>query len=339
MAAKKTTNSTPAKLPIYVVSGKDRRRAADQVQQLIDLILADADPQVSLSSYEGANVQIADVLDELRTLPFLSPCRLVVVKEADPFITKYRSALEDYLESPSATGILLLMADSFPKTTKLAKKTAQIGKIVACDPIKPYQIPEFLTQYARDQHQLTLAKTTAQLLQELIGDEPGMLISEIDKLAVYLADPDKPTNKITPQAVNALVGQNRQYNVFNVIDAMTAGKTTVALTQLEKMFNQDRDAQYTVVGAFAWHFRRLYNARILLDQRVSPASVPKQVGVWLHPEQFIKQAQTLNLANIAIILRQLMNIDYQSKSGGMTAQFGIEQLILKFCTQPRTKTG
>ena len=102
--------------PIYVVHGSDRRRVADEVAALTERILADADVQVALSSYDGATAELAEVTDDLRTLPFLSPRRLVVVKQADEFIKRYRRELEEYLESPCATGVLLLMAESFAAT-------------------------------------------------------------------------------------------------------------------------------------------------------------------------------------------------------------------------------
>ena len=112
--------------PIYVIYGKDRRRVSDELAQLTDQLLAGADPQLALSTYEASAAELADVLDGLCTLPFLSPIRIVVIKEADPFISKYRQQIEEYLQSPCKTGILVLMAESFPSNTRLAKLAKKI---------------------------------------------------------------------------------------------------------------------------------------------------------------------------------------------------------------------
>ena len=50
-----------------------------------------------------------------------------------------------------------------------------------------------------------MPKAVAEMLVELVGDEPGRLSSEVDKLALY-ADAQKT---ITAAHVEALIGHNR----------------------------------------------------------------------------------------------------------------------------------
>ena len=52
----------------------------------------------------GDQASLADVLDEVRTLPFLARCRVVIVEGADPFVTAHRKELEAYAEKPSTLG-------------------------------------------------------------------------------------------------------------------------------------------------------------------------------------------------------------------------------------------
>jgi len=317
--------------PIHVVFGKDRRRAIDTVHEITRSVLADADPQLSLRHFEGPDAVLADVLDELRTLPFLSPCRLVVIKEADPFISNYRQKLEKYLEKPSETGVLLLVADSFPGNTRLAKIAKQIGRVYPCELVKPRQLNDYLRDYAARTHQLTLDRNTAALLISLAGDNSGQLSAEIDKIATFLASPGRRRSKITPADIEALVGNNRHYDVFNVIDALTQSDIGRDLERLDRMLSQDRNAEYSAVGAFAWYFRRLYHARLMLDRGAPSAAVIKQLRVWSQPDQFIRQAQRMNISRLAQALKGLMNIDFSSKTGGGSVKSGLEKFIVQFC--------
>jgi len=318
--------------PIYVVYGKDRRRATEAVERIVDMALGEeADRQVNLSSYDGSEVALGDVLDELRTLPFLSPRRLVVVKDADGFIRQHRQALERYVAEPSATGVLVLMAESFPGNTRLAKLVAKTGRAVGCEPIKRGQVAAYLTRYAAERYGLVLERDAAAELVELGGDDASVLAAEIDKIAAYLAEPGVENRRISPDIIGELVGNNRQFNVFNVIDAMTEGKADRALTLLGQMLAQDRQAQYTAVGSFAWQFRRLYNGRLLVEQGVSERDIVKQLRVWSGPDQFIRQVKRLTVRDIGAMLRELMRIDLHSKSGG-TVRGGLERLIIGFCS-------
>ncbi len=314
--------------PVYVISGKERRRAVDELGKIVDFLLEDSDPQVCLSQYDGPDAKLADVLDDLRTLPFLAERRVIVVKDADKFITNYREYLENYLNAPSATGVLVMLADSFPKTTRLAKLVAKIGQHIPCDPVKANQLPEFIADYARSQYNLALNVNAARLLVELVGDDSGMLESEIDKVATYLAGSTE--KNISAELIQNLIGDNRQFNAFNVIDAMTEGNTALALTRFNQMIQRSKDAQFTAVGAFAWHFRRLYNARLLLDERVSERDIISRVKLWGNVRQFMTQVHRLNIRQIAAVIRELTKIDLDSKTGRGTVASGLEKLIVKF---------
>jgi DNA polymerase-3 subunit delta len=316
--------------PIYVIYGKDRRSALDHLHRLTEQVLAGADPLVAMNVYDQTP-EWADVNDALGTLPFLSERRLVVIKDADEFIKQYRSRLEEYADAPSETGVLILMPESFPKTTRLAKRVSQIGAVIACEPVKPRQLHDFLMNYAKQSHQIQLTRPAAAMLIELGGDDAGLLVNEVDKLVAYVTAPEINNKQVDVDDVQAIVGQNRQFNVFNVIDAMTVSQSASALQRLEQMLRQDRDAQFTVVGAFAWHFRRLYKARVLMDKGMAPGAINKELRIWSQPDQFIGQVKRLNLMRIGAILRELMVLDWHSKTSSAAVQLGLEKLIVKFC--------
>ncbi|MBN2209853.1 MAG: DNA polymerase III subunit delta [Sedimentisphaerales bacterium] len=320
--------------PVTVIYGKERRLVTDQLEEIIDIALEGADPQLALSRYDGDTVELADVLDDLRTTPFLSPRRVVVVRDAGDFISKYREALEAYVERPSPTGVLILTPDSFPSNTRLAKAVAKSGNVIACEPVKRYELPAFLNRYAQDHYGLTLGRDAANMLIELTGTEVGLLEAEIDKLAAYVNGPEGPGKAIRLEDVIALTGQNRQLTVFEVIDAMTAGEAGTALTGLERMLNQDRNAQFTAVGAFAWHVRRLYDARLLLDAGISKAEIPRKVRVWSQPDVFMRQVSHWHIEDIGALLGQLLEIDLAAKTGG-DLRTALELLIVNFCHRPR----
>ena len=327
-------NAKEASSPIYVIVGADRRAAADHIEQITDSVLGQADPALALSSYDGAEAELSTVLEELRTMPFLSPARLVVIKNADAFITDNRQQLEEYLEAPSTTGVLVLTVASFPKSTKLARRAAKIGKIISAEPLKRGQLPGYLRDYCKTEHNMNLTRDAALALVELAGQDCGVLTGEVDKIATYLADPQRKIETITIEHVTKVVGDNRDYDVFGVIDAMTAGNAGLALTRLDRMMTRDNQAQYKAVGAFAWHFRRLYNARLLMTEGTPDGAILKKARVWQGGPQFIKQVRTLNITQIGSFLTRLTAIDLSSKTGTGTVKTGLEKLVVQFCRRP-----
>ncbi|MBI4580700.1 MAG: DNA polymerase III subunit delta, partial [Planctomycetes bacterium] len=119
MPGASTDNS--AVLPVYAVCGGEPFLKRQAMERITREVLGNADRSLALSEYDGTGpVELAGVLDDLRTLPFLTERRLVVVREADKFITAYREALEDYAAKPSPTGVLLIECKSMPGNTRLA---------------------------------------------------------------------------------------------------------------------------------------------------------------------------------------------------------------------------
>src|SRR4051812_45411213 len=106
--------------PVVVLAGDEdflKRLCRDAV---IAAALGDADPTFAVSSFAGDKLDFSPVRNDLETLPFLSPVRVVVVEQADPFVTAHRDALERYAAAPSKIGVLVLDVKAFPETTRLA---------------------------------------------------------------------------------------------------------------------------------------------------------------------------------------------------------------------------
>jgi DNA polymerase-3 subunit delta len=316
--------------PIYVILGPDNFLVTNRCQALLDELLTPEQRPMSLYQPRLDQTGIADILDELRTLPFLAERRVVLIKDADKFVTANREILERYFDAPSPTGVLILLMKSLDKRTKIAKKLPKVGQLIDVGEIKPWHLPKYAADYAKSKHAKTMSTPTAQLLVELVGDAPGRICSEIDKLAMYAAD----KNTITADHVETLIGHNRMFNAFAVIDAITDSDATAALTRLRKMFASDKSTHFTAIGAFAYHFRRLFSAKEMLEKGLKENQIAPKLNVWGNRQQpFFRQVNKIPLEKLGTILSRLARIDYLIKTGQTTAPVAIEQLVLKLSTK------
>jgi len=310
---------------IYVIAGKDESLVSAKCQELLESLLDPQQRMMALLSVDGDEVSAADVLDELRTVPFLADKRVVAVKGAEGFVSKYREILESYFDKPSVTGILVLTVSSWDARTRLAKKLPKVGTLMAIEQLRRWELPGHLVQYAAGKYQVRLNKDAAELLAELIGEEPAQLYNELEKLILFARD----EKVINLQHVESLIGRSHVYGAFEVIDAMVCGNAAVAVTRLRNMFEEDRDAEYSVVGAFAFHVRRMFNAKKLLEKRVSQDVIARQLRVGFNRSQFFAQLQRVSVAQIAALLEELGAIDHATKTGQARAPVAIEQLVLR----------
>ncbi|HON92988.1 MAG TPA: DNA polymerase III subunit delta [Sedimentisphaerales bacterium] len=320
---------------IYVIAGKDESLVGAKAQELVDELLDTQQRMTALLSVEGDEAVVSQVLDELKTAPFLADRRVVLVKNADGFVSKNREYLERYFQKPSATGVLILTVGSWDARTRLSKLLGNVGSLITMQVPPKWKLGEHLVQYAATKHKIKLNRDAAEILVELIGEELPQLYSEIEKLVLYVRD----EKVITARHVESLTGQHRVYGAFEVIDAITAGNAGQAVTRLRNMFEQDKSAEYTVVGAFAYHLRRMFQAKTLLEKRVNPADVAKQLRIFYNKDRFFAQLQRMTLSQIAGVLEELAAVDHATKTGQTQSAIAIEQLVLKLASAGAARTG
>ena len=316
--------------PIYVIAGKEESIVNAECRKLLEELLEPSQRVTGLFDVDGDEASVPEVLDELRTLPFLTARRVVVVRGADDFVSENRQLLEKYFDNPSPTGVLILTVSNWSAPTKLAKRLSAVGKLISVTRPKPWQLPQRLCQYANDAHGKKLSNDAAALLVELAGDNLGRLYSEVDKLATF-ADKEKG---ITAGHVELLIGHNRLFDAFEVINAIMAGDISRAVQRLRIMFAEDKSSEYTVVGAFAFHFRRMFNAKVLLEKGLRYDEIAKKVQIWSNKDSFFAHVRKLSLKQIGGYLQKLAEIDHAIKTGQTKAQVAMEQLVLGLVAGP-----
>jgi DNA polymerase-3 subunit delta len=324
MSAKRAAETSVS--PLYLIVGKDSFLNAREARRLTEMLLSEEERPLALWQPSGEDSPpIAEVLDELRTVPFLAGRRVVLMQNAESFLTQNRALLEEYLEHPCPTGVLILTVGSADSRTRLVKRVRQLGGLIETD-VKPWELTRFAAETCRAHFGKTLPMPAAQLLVELTGDEPGRIWQELEKLAVFAGD----RKTITPELVQQLVGRSRTYGAFDVIESLMKKNIAEALQRLRMMFESDKTAEYTVIGAFAYHFRRLFGAKCLLEKGLSEAAAAKQVGVWEKTQgRFFEQVKSFSLKQLGGILAQLGEIDYLMKTGKTTAPAAMERLLVE----------
>lgn len=223
----------PAKValkPVYAVFGDDAFLRRETLHEIARAALPGGDDdELSVARFPGESAGLADVLDELRTLPFFSKRRLVIVEGADPFVTAHRKELETYVEQPSTSGVFVLSVKAWPSSTKLAKLIEKAGLAVECKGPQDRMLTPWLVHVAKTRYQAQLDPGAAELLLELVGPEVGLLVAEVEKLAVYVG----PKGKIHRDDVARMVGAGRIETVWKMLDAATTGRGDLALEHLD----------------------------------------------------------------------------------------------------------
>jgi DNA polymerase-3 subunit delta len=313
--------------PLYAVFGDEdflRRRVLIALRRLI---LDSEENTFSLSVYAGDTASFAGVRDELDTLPFLAPRRLVVIDDADPFVSNFRPQLEKYAGSPSPTGALVLNVKTWPSTTRLAK-LLEGDATIQCKALPAQRLPEWCVRWAKAHHGRKLSRAAASLLLDLVGPEMGLLDLELAKLATYVGS----AGEIKAEDVDKLVGSSRAETIWKIFDATGSGRTNDALAILDRLLEQGEDPIRTL-GAFSKELRGLAQVARRTARGQSLGAAMEEAGVPFFAKQRLEQQLRRLGRQCDRLYDWLLEVDMGLKGfSQLPARTLLERLVIRLAT-------
>ena len=331
--------------PVAVVVGPDAALRGWTIQHLTG--------NDNVSFHDGETAQWSDLGDDLMTASLFggNENKTAVVRAADKFVSSFREQLEKYVPSPSSTATLVLELTTLPVNTRLHKAveaagtrincTAEVGKkvgVMAADRRK------FITGFIADRHRCKLAAGAADALVELLGEDLGMIDTEVAKLAVY----HPVGGKIDETFVRDTVGGWRGQTIWQTAAAMAAGNAVEAIEQLDRLLSGG-ERVIALLPQLAYTLRQLgtATARVEFDQaHGQPVRLPEALaaaGVRPYGLGEAKtQLQGLTRARARRILPWLLDADLRLKGTHSTAgpdRLLLERLVFKMSAAAKPKVG
>lgn len=333
MTKRASTTPSPS---IHAIVGDDGHKKSTELKSLLDQLLPeDVDRGLALVQHDGSakeeqgGTTLAEVMDDLTTLPFLVDRRVVLIRDADRFISTHREPLERYVAKPAPTATLILVARSLPLNTNLGKAIRSLGGYTKCERPKGRELHTLVSELATEQHGKRISPAATRQLVDLIGPDPAMLVTEIGKLATYVGD----RQEITDRDVSDLVGQTREEKIFAVLDHAAVGRLPEAIRLWQQTLQTDPEAVYKCVGGVAFCLRRWLDAQDDIAAGMSPREAIQNNRLWGRELDTI--LQRLPATQLRRALSALAKLDTQAKSGLRSIETGVESLLIRLAASAR----
>ena len=165
------------------------------IKNLLNSLLGE-NAEFNANHSEGDSADWPDVVDQLSTMSLFGgdDPRIVIINNADGFVTKFRGRLEGYVKSPPSRGLMILDVGKWPSNTKLYKAIDKSGLQIQCD--APFvkrgrgkqpdekKIADWLVAWAQTQHSFELPANCARTLMELTDCDFGRMDQELGRTAL-----------------------------------------------------------------------------------------------------------------------------------------------------------
>ncbi|MDR0812240.1 MAG: DNA polymerase III subunit delta, partial [Paludibacter sp.] len=194
--------------------------------------------------YGKKETKMADVINLAKRFPVMSPKQIIIVKEAQNIRKDEWEKFAFYIKQPQEATILVLCY-KYGKPDGRMKwftETKKSGVVFESDKLYENQMGAWIKQYAR-QKGITIDAKAESMLVEFLGNDLSKMANEINKL--LLTKPAN-TNTITPDLVEKNIGISKDYNVFELKDALIAGNVLKA-NRIIRYFGENKKENPLVV--------------------------------------------------------------------------------------------
>jgi len=200
--------------PVYLLHGEEPFFIDRLCKMFEDSILEPEERDFNQVVLYGKDTSVDMVLANAKQFPFGSPYRVVILKEAKEL--KNIELLDAYVQSPSPQTILIVCHKYGKLKAAQTKAYASHGVVFVSEGIKDWNLAAWIQDLASQTFNYQLSPQTAAVLSEHIGNDLSRIFTEFQKLQVALP----PGNEITPAIVEKYIGISKEYNIFELQDAL-----------------------------------------------------------------------------------------------------------------------
>jgi DNA polymerase-3 subunit delta len=231
--------------PLYYLWSEEGCFLEDALSGFVKTVIASGPMDFNYDVFDSSS-NPQEVVDAASTLPVMARRRLVVLKDFHGLSASAIQVLTPYLNDPSDTTCLVVLSQKAPKAAlKFSWKVYSLN-------IKEWDIPAWLRNFAAGKG-IKLSGDAVDMLIEFVGYDIGLLIAEVEKLAL------SGGGTVTGKDVISSTSMTRKYTSFDLVDTLIAGQKTRAFRILKTMLSGNAFDAPVILGTLNWHFKQFYS--------------------------------------------------------------------------------
>lgn len=314
-------NKKPA--PVYFLTGEEPFFIDLILKSIEEDILNDVEKEFDQVVLYGNDLSdTTDIVAQAKQYPMMAPHRVVIIKEAQA-LSRSIEKLSSYVENPLKTTVLAISykGKKLDGRTKLAKIIKKNGVFYETPRIYDNQIPGYIDTFAKE-FGLTIDVKSKFLMAEFLGADLSRIYNELQKLKIV-----SKNGKITPEIIEKNIGISKDYNNFELQDAIGNRNGTKAF-KISKYFGENpRDNPLMATTAILYSFfSKIIIYHTLKDK--SQNTVARELGV--HPffvKDYVTAGRNYPLKKATKAISFLREADLKSKGVGATGNVTHKELL------------
>lgn len=253
--------------PLYFFYGEESFLIDEAVSALISAAVDPAMREFNFDLLHGGEIDGKRIVSLASSYPMMAERRVVIIKEFDR--VKEKELLEQYVEHPSPTTVLVMIAPSADLRKKPYSTFKKLGIMHEAAPLRDYETSGWIESYVK-RLKRTMEPAAVQLLFSYVGSSMRELSNEIEK--VLLTIPEQAV--ITAKDVERVVGVSREFTPFELSNRIGEKNSARALAIADRLISSG-ESPVGLIAVLTLHFVKLWKLQDALRMKMSEQEMLK----------------------------------------------------------------
>ncbi|MBP5702775.1 MAG: DNA polymerase III subunit delta [Lachnospiraceae bacterium] len=327
----------------YLLFGCERYLRNFYEKKLISALGGSRD-DMNTNIFDTNPVSAADVISQAQTLPFFADRRIVVVRYSG-FFKKNSDELADFIGEAPDTTTFIFVEDDADARLKLYKQIAKHGLCVEFTTQSDRYLLQNIGAYLKKNNK-RMSEDDARYMLDVIGNDMGRLMSELEKLISYALEKEV----VTREDIDAICSRNIEDRIFEMIDSIMKKDIRTCLERYEDLLAL-RIAPVKIIvmlqNQFLWMLQLKsmydsgYNSRDIIENVAYKKETDPETGAVkkargsigeFQVKIYLEQALRMETSELQKAITLCERADESFKTGKMNERMAVEVLMAGLCT-------
>jgi DNA polymerase-3 subunit delta len=229
--------------PVYLLAGSEQFLKEETLAKIKSALLDKESEKFNFNLFYGTSTPAEKVLECARTAPFFGRRRIVFVRQSEQFSAPDKEYILSYCKTPHKQTLLILETSEVTLKEKFFNRISKYARVIFCNPLTDNRLFGWLSSRLAKEGK-GIEEKALQLLVNNLGNNLQVLSSSLESLVLYIG----PRKNIGLEDVRKLAGEDINAGVFELFNAVIAGKKTKAFQVLDSLLKDGINAAQ-ILGA------------------------------------------------------------------------------------------
>ena len=272
-----------------------------------------------IERYDASQTTSTSLIEGVQAMPFLAGKRLVIIQDpADnkQFIESFPNSIAMIADDTE----IIFVQSKFDKRSSFYKFLQKHAENYVFDELSESELLRWIQDYAKLKKG-SIQSRDAQYLIERIGTSQTKLQSELDKLFSY-------TDAITKETIDLLTVRSVQSSIFDLIEALFAGKPAKALAMYKEQRMQKVEP-LQIVAMIVWQLHILALVKTGSGQSSDTIAREAKINPYVVRKTSIL-AQNISMQHIKSLVERTRDLERRLKRESVDADEALLELLVHF---------